>query len=376
MTSFPDTLKRRKTRRIVVGRIAMGADEPVRVQSMCNTDTRDAAGTVRQILQLESAGCEISRVAVPDMEAALKLGFIKKRIHTPLVADIHFDHRLALEALRQGVDKIRINPGNIGERSGVEEVVRACKSRGVPIRIGVNAGSLKRLKTVKGKPPWTSLEWARTMVKEVLEETAVLEELDFKDIVVSLKADDTQRTLLANRIFSEVSDIPLHIGVTEAGGFLSGTVKSSIALGILLMEGIGDTIRCSLTEDPVTQVRCSYEILKTLQLRTQGPEIISCPTCGRCRVDVRKVITELEKRIYSDPLLLSRSAGMKIAVMGCVVNGPGEARDADFGIAGGRGSGVWIEAGKAVRSVKQREWVKTIIERIKYGKLKSKETEK
>lgn len=349
----------------MIGPLEIGGGLPIRVQAMCNTDTRDVRSTVRQILRLEEAGCEISRVAVPDMEAASSLGHIRRQIHTPLVADIHFDYRLALEALKQGADKIRINPGNIGERSSVVRVVRACKSRGVPIRVGVNAGSLKTLKSIKGKPGWSPFQWARIMVKEALDEVKVLRDMGFADIVVSLKADDMERTLLANRLFSQKSDIPLHLGLTEAGSFLPGAVKSSMALGVLLGEGIGDTIRCSLTEDPVIQVRLAYEILKTLKLRSYGPDIISCPTCGRCKTDVQKVVAELENRIYSDPRLLAKSQGMKIAVMGCAVNGPGEARDADFGIAGnGKRRGVWIESGRAVRPVEQSKWVDSIIKRI------------
>ncbi len=366
-------IRRRKTRKILIGSVVIGGGSPVRVQAMCNTDTRDVRGTARQILELENTGCEIIRVAVPDMEAASKIGRIRKLIHIPLVADIHFDWRLAIESLKQGAAKIRINPGNIGDKSAVKAVAFACRERGVPIRIGVNAGSLKRLKQVKGKPKWTNAEWARIMVNEALAEVRVLENLDFRDIAVSLKADDINRTVSANRLFSERSDIPLHIGITEAGSFLPGAVKSSAAIGMLLADGIGDTIRCSLTEAPAVQVRCAYEILKAFGLREYGPEIISCPTCGRCRVDIHKIIKELEKKIYGSRALLKKSAGMKIAVMGCVVNGPGEARDADFGIAGGEGRGVWLEngkvrrttlAGKAVKTIPQNKWVEAIIKKI------------
>lgn len=337
------------------------------VQSMCNTDTRDVKATVDQIRRLEAAGCEIIRVAVPDMEAAKALGRIKSAISIPLVADIHFDWRLAVEAVRQGVDKVRINPGNIGEKDKVREVVKACKSAGIPIRIGVNAGSLKVLKT-NPKPAWKPYDWAKQMVKEALDEVRALERLDFHQIVVSLKADDIERTLMANSLFSSKSDIPLHLGVTEAGSFLAGTVKSSLGIGLLLSQGIGDTIRVSLTEDPVMQVRAAYEILKSLGLRKYGPELVSCPTCGRCQVNVGKVIHELEDRIYSDSALLKKSEGMKIAVMGCVVNGPGEARSADFGVAGGKGRGIWIEKGKQIKVVKESEWVNEVIRKIRSSK--------
>ena len=356
--------KAKKTRTVKVGSLAVGGSNPVTVQSMCNTDTRNLKATVDQIRRLEDAGCEIIRVAVPDMEAAQNLGRIKSAIDIPLVADIHFDHRLALEAVRQGVDKIRINPGNIGERDKVREVAGACKSAGVPIRIGVNAGSLKALKT-NPNPQWKPCEWAKMMVKEALDQARVLENINFGDIVVSLKADDLERTVMANLLFSEKSDIPLHLGVTEAGSFLSGTVKSSLGIGLLLSQGVGDTVRVSLTEDPVMQVRAAYEILKALGLRVYGPDLISCPTCGRCQVSVGKVIHELEDRIYSDKTLLKRAQGRKIAVMGCVVNGPGEARSADFGIAGGKGKGVWIEKGKQIKVVKESEWVNEIIRKIR-----------
>ncbi len=359
--------KSRKTRVVKAGRFAIGGSNPVSVQSMCNTDTRDLKATVDQIRRLEEAGCEIIRVAVPDMQAASNLGRIKRAISIPLVADIHFDWRLAVESVRQGVDKVRINPGNIGERDKVKEVVKACKSAGVPIRIGVNAGSLKALKD-NPKPAWQPYDWARLMVKEALDEVRALERFGFRDIVVSLKADDIERTVMANVLFSEKSDIPLHLGVTEAGSFLAGTVKSSLGIGLLLSQGIGDTVRVSLTEDPAMQVRAAYEILKSLGLRSYGPDLVSCPTCGRCQVNVGKVIHELEDRIYSNRGLREKSEGMKIAVMGCVVNGPGEARSADFGVAGGKGRGIWIEKGKQIKVIKESEWVNEVIRKIRSSK--------
>ncbi len=356
--------KKCKTRLVKVGRFTIGGSSPVSVQSMCNTDTRDLKATVDQIRRLEDAGCEIIRVAVPDEQAARNLGRIKRAISIPLVADIHFDWKLAVEAVRQGADKVRINPGNIGEKDKVREVVKACRSAGIPIRIGVNAGSLKALKDVS-KPAWQPYDWARQMVKEALDEVRTLERLDFHDIVVSLKADDIERTVMANTLFASKSDIPLHLGVTEAGSFLAGTVKSSLGIGLLLSQGIGDTIRVSLTEDPAIQVRAAYEILKSLGLRRYGPNLVSCPTCGRCQVNVGKVIHELEDRIYSDRQLLQKAEGLKIAVMGCVVNGPGEARSADFGVAGGKGKGIWIEKGKQIKVVKESEWVNEIIRKIR-----------
>jgi len=361
-------LPRRKTRAVKVGRIAVGGGAPVSVQAMCNTDTRDLKATAAQVRRLEAAGCEIVRVAVPDMQAALNLRSIKKASAMALVADIHFDHRLALEAVRQGVDKIRINPGNIGDRDKVREVAKACAASGIPIRIGVNAGSLAALKKIPGKPDWTPAAWARKMVSEALREVGTLEDLGFKDILVSLKADDLPRTLLANRLFASKTDISLHIGVTEAGSLVPGAVKSSVALGALLTEGIGDTVRVSLTEPPELQVRCAFEILKALGLREYGPDIISCPTCGRCRVNVHDTVAKLENIIYSDRRLLKKAEGLKIAVMGCAVNGPGEAREADFGIAGGQGEGVWIEKGKILHKIPQNKWVGAIIARIKKGR--------
>lgn len=342
----------------------MGGANPVRVQSMCNTDTRDVDATARQITELEAAGCEINRVAVPDMAAAKAIGQIKKRIHTPLVADIHFDYKLALEAVKQGADKIRINPGNIGGEGNVREVVKACADKNIPIRIGVNAGSLKNVRRVEGGKA-TPLAWAKLMVEEAAENINILERLNFKQVFVSLKADDVERTVLANELFSKEFDIPLHLGVTEAGSYLSGTVKSAIGLSSLLKQGIGATVRVSLTEAPVMQVRCAYEILKALNLRKYGPDIISCPTCGRCRVEIAATVRELEAIIYSDADLLKKATGLKIAVMGCAVNGPGEAKEADFGIAGGEGEGILFERGVVVKKIPQQEWVPVIIKKIK-----------
>ena len=334
---------------------------------MCTTDTRDVPATVRQIKEMEDAGCEIARVAVPDRAAAERLGEIKKGIRIPLVADIHFDYRLALEAVRQGVDKVRINPGNIGDRRRTEEVVKACRAAGVPIRIGVNAGSLKILKDADSWTAMTNAEWAEQMVREAAEQIAILEEFDFQDIVVSLKADDIERVVLAYRLFSEGFDYPLHLGLTEAGTLLPGTVKSSIALSALLRDGIGDTLRVSLTEEPALQVKAGFEILKALGLRSYGPDIIACPTCGRCDVDLFSIVRDFEKRLDRDPELFRKAQGKKIAIMGCVVNGPGEAKDSDFGVAGGKGVGAFIEKGKVTRNLGEKEWVDALVEKIKAG---------
>ncbi|MDR1124385.1 MAG: flavodoxin-dependent (E)-4-hydroxy-3-methylbut-2-enyl-diphosphate synthase [Elusimicrobiota bacterium] len=354
------------TSTVKVGPYILGGGNPVRVQSMCNTDTRDAAATIAQIRALEAAGCEINRVAVPDMDAAKNISKIKAGITTPLVADIHFDHKLALEAVKQGADKIRINPGNIGGAANVREVVKACTDAGVPIRIGVNAGSLKALKTFAGRPQWSDGQWAQTQVREALDEANLLEQLNFKQYLVSLKSDNLNRTVLAAEEFAKQTDVPQHIGLTEAGSFLAGAVKSAIALSRLLAQGIGATIRVSLTEEPKLQVRAAYEILKALKLREYGPEIISCPTCGRTQCDVAGTVKKLEEIIYADADLLQRAAGKKIAVMGCAVNGPGEARDADFGIAGGKGEGLWFEHGEVKGAkIPQDKWIEKIIEEIK-----------
>ncbi|MBI4054605.1 MAG: flavodoxin-dependent (E)-4-hydroxy-3-methylbut-2-enyl-diphosphate synthase [Elusimicrobia bacterium] len=361
-TLSPST--RRKTRKVRIGKLWVGGGEPIRVQSMCTTDTRDVAATVTQIQEVEKVGCEIIRVAVPDMEAAQALGAIKKQIQIPLVADIHFDYRLALESIRQGVDKVRINPGNIGDRRRTEEVVRAAQSAGIPIRIGVNAGSLKILKEWDQWPDWDQEAWAEQMIREAQEQIEILNAFDFQDIVVSLKADDIDRVVLAYTKFSQRHDYPLHLGLTEAGTLVPGTIKSAVALSRLLSQGIGDTIRVSLTEDPVQQVKVAFEILKTLGLRAYGPEIIACPTCGRCEVDLFEIVREFENRLQKDPTLFQKAQGKKIAIMGCVVNGPGEAKDADFGIAGGKGVGAFIKKGKVSGNVPQAQWVDSLIQQI------------
>jgi len=347
-------IKRRQTRRIYVGGVSIGDGAPVRVQSMTKTDTRNIKATIRQIKQLELAGCEIVRVAVPDITAAKVLGEIKKRIKIPMIADIHFNYKLALEAIKQGVDGLRINPGNIGAKWKVREVITAAKDRKIPIRIGVNAGSLpKDLIEKYGHPTHEA------MVEAAERHIEILEELDFHDIKVSLKASDVMKTVEAYRLFSSKHDYPLHIGITETGPVPEGVVKSSIGIGLLLLEGIGDTIRVSLTDSPVVEVNVAYEILRVTGFREKGVEIISCPTCGRCEVNIKKMVKQVKNalRNVKEPI--------KVAVMGCSVNGPGEAKEADFGIAGGKGQGIVFVKGKILKTVKETELVNALIEEIR-----------
>lgn len=321
----------------------MGGRAPVSIQSMTNTDTRDVAATTAQIRALQQAGCEIVRVAVPDAQAAQALGAIKQGISLPLIADIHFDYRLALTAMEQGVDGLRINPGNIGERKNVEVVVRMARQRNIPIRIGVNAGSLEKYLLDKyGKPT------PEAMVESALGHVRILEELDFYNIKISLKSHDVISTIRAYQLMSEAVDYPLHVGITEAGTIRSGTIKSAVGVGALLAQGIGDTIRVSLTGDPVEEVRVAAEILKALGLRG-GATLISCPTCGRCEIDLATLANAVDKRINN----VDRP--IKVAVMGCIVNGPGEAREADIGLAGGKGEGLIFRKGKIVRKVAEAE---------------------
>jgi len=342
---------RRKSRQIKLGNIAIGGDAPISVQSMCNTDTRDVAATLAQIRALEQVGCEIVRCAVPDQQAADCLGAIKQGCNIPLVADIHFDYKLALTAVEQGVDCLRLNPGNIGERWKVEEVVAACRERQVPIRIGVNGGSLeKELLEKYGHPT------AEAMAESALGHIRILEDLNYQEIKVSLKVSDVRRTVEAYWRLATQVDYTLHIGVTEAGTTWAGTIKSAVGLGSLLYEGVGDTLRVSLTGDPVEEVRVGYEILKSLELREHGPVFVSCPTCGRCQIDLIEIAEEVEQRLQGLPKPLT------IAVMGCVVNGPGEAREADLGIAGGKGQGLLFRKGEVLRKVPQNELADALVE--------------
>jgi len=344
---------RRKTRQISLGSVAIGGSAPVAVQSMCNTDTRDSEATLSQIRRLEQAGCEIVRLAVPDEEAAFALGKIRKGAAIPLIADIHFDYRLAIEAVKQGVDGLRINPGNIGGKDKVREVVRACKDHGIPIRIGVNAGSLEKHLMEKYQHPTPE-----AIVESAFGHIRILEDLDYREIKVSLKASDVLTTVAAYRLFSEKTHYPLNIGISEAGTLFSGTIKSSVGLGILLAEGIGDTMRVSLTADPIEEVRVAYAILKSLKIRQRGVNIISCPTCGRTEIDIIGLAQEVENRLASikEPLT--------VAVMGCVVNGPGEARAADVGIAGGKGVGLLFKHGEIIKKFEEKELANVLVREV------------
>lgn len=344
--------QRRPTRQIRIGNVRVGSGAPVSVQSMTNTQTQDVKATVNQILGLEKAGCEIIRVAVPDMDAALAIEKIKQKITIPLIADIHFDYRLALASAKAGADALRINPGNIGEKKKIKAVVDCAKDHGIPIRIGVNAGSLER--NIEQRLGTT----AQAMVESALGNIQILEDLDFHDIKVSLKASDVSRTVTAYRMLASKTDVPFHIGVTEAGGLFAGIAKSAIGIGMLLAEGLGDTLRVSLTRDPVEEIRTGYEILRALGIRSRGPELISCPTCGRCKIDLFKIAQEVEKA------LLERSSQIKVAIMGCVVNGPGEAKEADIGIAGGDGKGILFKKGKIIRKIDQDELVDQLLGEI------------
>jgi (E)-4-hydroxy-3-methylbut-2-enyl-diphosphate synthase len=358
--SFPHP--RRLSRPVHLGPVVIGGGGPIVVQSMCSTDTRDIAATTAQIAALAEAGCEVVRVAVPDAQAAEALPAIVRASPIPVVADIHFDHRLALASLRAGVHGLRLNPGNIRDPDQVRAVVRAAQERGVPIRIGVNAGSLPPLEGEPGRPPTLKEVQAslpKRMVQAALGHIRILEELDFHDIVVSVKAFDVPTTVAANRLLARQIPYPLHIGITEAGLPWAGTIRSAVGLGILLFEGLGDTIRVSLTGDPVEEVRVAYEILRALNLRRRGPTLVSCPTCGRTEVDLVRLAEEVERRLQGLP------ASITVAVMGCVVNGPGEARLADYGIAGGRGRGVVFCHGEIVATVPEEKLVETLLAEIR-----------
>ena len=341
------------TRTIHLGKVAIGGGHPVAIQSMCNTKTEDVAATVAQIHALEDAGCEIIRVAVPTMEAARSIGAIRREIHIPLVADIHFDYRLALECARQGVDKIRINPGNIGGPENVEKVARACRARQIPIRIGVNAGSLEKPLLAKyGHPcPEAMVESARGHVE-------LLTRFGFEDICLSLKSSTVPLTIAAYRMAAQVFPYPLHLGVTETGTEWNGTIQSAVGIGTLLSEGIGDTIRVSLTADPVKEVSAGIAILKAAGLRPGGVKFVSCPTCGRTEID----LIGLAERV--EPLVRDLKKDITVAVMGCVVNGPGEAREADFGIAGGKDKGLLFRKGQVVGTYGYDELLGKLMELI------------
>jgi len=346
------TPSRRISKQIQIGGVKIGGGAPVVVQSMTNTDTRDVKSTIRQIKQMERYGCEIIRVAVPDMQAASALNDIKKGIKIPLIADIHFDYRLALAALEAGVDGFRLNPGNIGDREQIKKVVLAAKERAVPIRIGLNAGSLPK-QAGADKPV------AQRMVNAALEQVRLLESLDFDLIKVSLKAFDVPTTIAAYRAISVKIPYPLHIGITEAGTPRTGIIRSSVGIGTLLYLGIGDTIRVSLTAPPKEEVTAAWEILKSLNLRQHGPVLVSCPTCGRTEVDLVKLALQVEKELQKI------KKPIKVAVMGCVVNGPGEAADADVGIACGKGKGILFRNGKRIGVAQEEDFLKVLMAEIK-----------
>ncbi len=358
--------QRKKTRQVKVGGVRIGGNAPISIQSMTKSDTRDIPKTIKEIGALEKAGCEIVRVAVKDKEAAEAIREIKKRMKVPLVADIHFNYNLALLAIKNGADKIRLNPGNIYKREELEAVVKAAKKRKIPIRVGVNSGSVSGLRSqVSGLK---RNEIADLLVKSAVDYIRLLEKMDFYDIVVSLKASDTLTTIEAYRKISKRIDYPLHLGVTAAGPVESGLVKSSIGIGILLLEGIGDTIRVSLTGNSCDEVIAARNILSALRLRNFGPDIISCPTCGRCQVDLRKIITEIGSRVKAQgsrhkfTLHPSPFTQMfKIAVMGCEVNGPGEARDADIGVACGKGYGAIFKDGRIIKRVEESKIAEQLI---------------
>lgn len=346
-------LMRKKTRRIYVGSVPVGDMSPITVQSMTNTDTCNVEATVAQISGLEKAGCEIIRVAVPDHASVRAIEKIKPQIAIPLIADIHFDFRLAIASAEAGADALRLNPGNIGSDRKVRQVVDCAKAHQIPIRIGVNSGSLEKDLVAEYEGVC-----AEAMVKSALRHIRQLEDMGFYQIKISLKASDVNRTLAAYRLLSSKTDYPLHVGVTEAGGLYSGIVKSSLGIGMLLAEGIGDTLRVSLTRDPVEEVRVGYEILKALGIRKRGPEIISCPTCGRCKINLFDIAEQVEKALMFYPRTI------KIAIMGCVVNGPGEAKEADIGIAGGDGTGILFKKGRVIKKFPQEKLVQVLLDEV------------
>lgn len=347
---------RKKTRTIQIGSVRIGGGHPITVQSMTNTMTTDTEATVRQIHQLERAGCEIIRVAVPDMDAARALVRIREQITIPLLADIHFDARLAIAAMEHGAQGIRINPGNLGGADQLARVVAAAKHHATPVRVGVNSGSIE--KHLLARYGYPTPDRPDALIESALTNVRLLEKQGFYDIKISIKSSDTLTTISGYRQLSAMTDYPLHLGVTEAGGLIPGTVKSSVALGILLAEGIGDTFRISLTRDPVEEIRVGFELLRSLRIRERGPELISCPTCGRTRIDLFSLAETVERHLQT------LQSPLKVAVMGCVVNGPGEAREADIGIAGGHGVGIIFKKGTVYKTVPEAELVPVFIEEL------------
>ena len=344
---------REHTKTIKIGNQVIGGGHPVLIQSMTNTKTEDVAATVAQILTLEKAGCQIIRCAVPTMEAARALGEIKKQIHIPLVADIHFDYKLAIAAMENGADKIRINPGNIGSRERIQAVVDVAKERQIPIRVGVNSGSLEK-ELVEKYHGVT----AEGLVESALDKVKIIEDMGYDQLVISIKSSDVLMCAKAHELIAQKTDYPLHVGITEAGTLFSGNIKSAVGLGIILYQGIGDTIRVSLTGDPSEEVKSAKRILKTLGLRNGGIEVVSCPTCGRTQIDLIGLANKVEDMVQDIPL------DIKVAVMGCVVNGPGEAKEADIGIAGGKGEGLLIRKGEVVKKVPESELLDALREEL------------
>lgn len=345
--------ERRLSREVSVGSLKIGGNNPISIQSMTNTDTRDAKSTIEQIKRLEEVGCDVVRIAVPDMEAAKNIGEIKQNVNIPVIADIHFDHRLAIESIDQGIDGVRINPGNIGSIDKVKMVVNKCKEKNLKIRIGVNGGSLeKELLEKYGSAT------AEALVESALGHVKILEDLDFYNIVISLKSSDIYKTIEAYELISKKVDYPLHIGITESGSVKKGTIKSSIGVGALLLKGIGDTIRISLTGDPTEEVIVGKEILRSLNLLNDKIKVVSCPTCGRCNIDLISVVNEVEEKINKI------DKDMTVAIMGCAVNGPGEAKEADIGIAGGKGEGLLFKKGEIVRKIKGDNLVEELLNEI------------
>ena len=353
MTTYQHTFQRHKTREVRVGDRTVGGDNPIWVQSMTTPDTNLVEETIAQILRLEEAGCEIVRVTVPKPEDAAVLGEIKRRIHVPLICDIHFDYKMALAALDHPIDKIRINPGNIGGYDRYRQVIRKCKDKGVPMRIGVNAGSLEREMAMKYGFPCPP-----AMVDSALRYIEIAEEEGYHDIIVSLKSSDVLTVVEAYRLYAKQANYPTHIGVTEAGKAPYAVTKSACGLAPILLDGIGDTIRISLLGDPVPEIAAAYDILQATQRRVRKPELIACPTCGRLDIDLEGIIAQMEKR------LAGRTTPVKVSILGCVVNGPGEAREADLGIAAGKGKGVIFKRGEIIRHVQESEMVDALIEEI------------
>lgn len=346
-------MERKKTRQVQIGQVVIGGGSPIAIQSMTNTKTTDVEATAAQISALERAGCQIIRCAVPDMAAAKALAEIKKRIHIPLVADIHFDYRLALAAMENGADKIRINPGNIGGAQRLEAVVKAAKERNIPIRVGVNSGSLEK-KLVEKYGGVT----AEGLVESALDKVRMIEEFGYENLVISIKSSDVMMCVRAHELIAGQTDYPLHVGITEAGTITSGNIKSAVGLGLILNQGIGDTIRVSLTGDPLEEIKSAKLILKTLGLLKGGIEVVSCPTCGRTSIDLIGLANQVENMVADIPL------DLKVAVMGCVVNGPGEAKEADIGICGGIGEGLLIKHGEVIRKVPEAELLSALREEL------------